>query len=324
MSGLVVKSEAEVLEALGVLANQRSQSYFAMYSTWLKGVTTDPKYMLLPIEDHMVHRGDAVFEAFRIQAGAIYDMRSHLERLERSAKAIELELPGTLEQIAHIIEETAKIAHQSSAVVRLYVSRGPGGFTANPYESIGSQLYVVITPFSPLPEELYANGGKAGFAKTKMKDSPWISIKSCNYLQNVMMKKEAKDRGLNFTLSVSDQDHLGEGATENFAVIIDDRLVAPPFDITLRGTTLRRVLKLADENKSRLSLKSVEQRPILKSELPNFQEAFFIGTTVEVAPIVSFESSTVGNGAVGERAKELRQLLLKDINENPELRSEVL
>ncbi|NQZ01308.1 MAG: aminotransferase class IV [Bdellovibrionales bacterium] len=324
MSGLTVKSEKEVLEAMGALSAQRKTNYFAMYSSWLKGVTTDSRFMLLPIDDHIVHRGDAVFEAFRIHAGAIYDMKAHLDRLQASAKAIELPLPGSIEQIAHIIEETAKIAHQPQATVRLYVSRGPGGFTANPYETLGSGLYVVITPFAPLPEELYENGGKAGFAKTKMKESPWSAIKSCNYLQNVMMKKEAKDRGLDFTLSVSDEGYLGEGATENFAVIIGESLIAPPFDITLKGTTLRRVLDLAEKHKSELGLKEVTQRHVLKDELADFSEAFFIGTTVEVTPIVKLENSTIGDGKVGSRARGLRKLLQQDMTENTDFRHQVV
>jgi branched-subunit amino acid aminotransferase/4-amino-4-deoxychorismate lyase len=324
MSSLVVKSETEVLHALANLASHRKQNYFAMYSSWLKGVTTDSRFMLVPIDDHMVHRGDAVFEAFRIQSGALYDMQSHLQRLQVSADSIDLKLPGSLDQIAHIIEETAKIAHQSQAVVRLYVSRGPGGFTANPYETIGSQLYVVITPLNSLSEDIYQKGGVAGFAKTKMKESPWSSIKSCNYLQNVLMKKEANDRGLDFTLSVSPEGHLGEGATENFAVVIDNCLVAPPFDITLKGTTLRRVLALAEAHKESLKLNRIQQRHISKHELGEFSEAFFIGTTVEVSPIVVLEGSKIGSGQVGETAKSLRELLLQDMNENSEMRTPVI
>ena len=56
-------------------------TYFAMYSSVYGGVVTDPRLMLLPIDDHMVHRGDGVFEAFKAIDGNIYNLNAHLDRL---------------------------------------------------------------------------------------------------------------------------------------------------------------------------------------------------------------------------------------------------
>ena len=33
------------------------------------GIVTDPKLMTVPVDDHLVHRGDGVFEAFLMKAG---------------------------------------------------------------------------------------------------------------------------------------------------------------------------------------------------------------------------------------------------------------
>ena len=43
-----------------------SRPYRAMYTSLYKGVVTDPAMMMIPIDDHMVHRGDGVFEAIRV------------------------------------------------------------------------------------------------------------------------------------------------------------------------------------------------------------------------------------------------------------------
>jgi len=45
------------------------RNYYAMYSTVYGGVTTDPVLMTIPLDDHMVHRGDGVFEVFKCVNG---------------------------------------------------------------------------------------------------------------------------------------------------------------------------------------------------------------------------------------------------------------
>ena len=39
-------------------------NYYAMYSSWWGGITTEPNLMVVPVDDHMVHRGDGLFETF--------------------------------------------------------------------------------------------------------------------------------------------------------------------------------------------------------------------------------------------------------------------
>ena len=126
---------------LEVLAAKRgTPAYHAMYSSWWDGIVVDPSLMVIAVDDHLVHRGDGVFEAFKFQDGAIYDLWAHLDRLETSAKAIYMELPFAKEVIAERIIEVVKAAKQSESTLRLYISRGPGGFDANPYESVGLSL----------------------------------------------------------------------------------------------------------------------------------------------------------------------------------------
>ena len=76
----------------GMLRQPYHSNYFAMYSSLYGGVVTDPLLMTLPIDDHMVHRGDGVFEAFKSVGGNIYNLGGHLERLVTSARGLSLQL----------------------------------------------------------------------------------------------------------------------------------------------------------------------------------------------------------------------------------------
>ena len=46
-----------------------SQRYLAMYSSVFNGFTTDPAAMVIPMDDHMVHRGHGVFDTATIKSG---------------------------------------------------------------------------------------------------------------------------------------------------------------------------------------------------------------------------------------------------------------
>ncbi len=65
-------------------------NYYAMYSSWWNGITTEPNLMVVPVDDHMVHRGDGLFETFKCVDGAVYNLEAHLARLENGAKVIAL------------------------------------------------------------------------------------------------------------------------------------------------------------------------------------------------------------------------------------------
>jgi 4-amino-4-deoxychorismate lyase len=287
-----------------------------MYSTWAGGIVTRPELMVLALDDHMVHRGDGVFEALRIVDGAVFDLKSHLNRLGNSARAIGLKLPLSQTDIAKRCIQTAKAAGLESAAIRIFVGRGPGSFSPNPYDSPKSQLYIAVTEYHALSEKKYKTGVRAATSRVPQKNGFFAQIKSCNYLPNVLMKAEAVDAGLDFCLGFDPDGKLLEGPTENIALIDrEGRMLVPKFDYTLRGTTLITVIEsLAREPLQ--AIRSVEMADIETDDLINAQEAFMVGTTLEVLPLVEFDGEKIGTGRPGPLAKILRERLQEEMRTN--------
>lgn len=306
-----------ILDSEKILENLKNQKnpffgqYKAYYSSWLGGIVVDPKLMLLAMDDHMVHRGDAVFEAIKYVNRKVFLLDQHLARLERSAQAIFLNLPFSLAQIKQTIIELLRVANQSDGLIRLFVSRGPGGYTTNPYDSVGSQLYITVTELKHPAKEVYENGVKIGKSKIPVKETWMAQVKSCNYLPNVMMKKESVDRGLHFTVAFDSHGFLAESSTENIA-LVDSKgtLICPKFENILRGTTMIRAFELIEKQ----GIKT-EQRNIREEELIKSLEVFMIGTTLDVIPVVSYEGNPIGDGKVGIVAKKLLQLVRADLEQ---------
>ena len=83
-SDLLVLAADEVLARLRALRSRQPVTYFAFYSSQLGGVVTDPSLMVLPFDDHMVHRGHGIFDTAGLVNGKIYDLEAHLNRVVRS------------------------------------------------------------------------------------------------------------------------------------------------------------------------------------------------------------------------------------------------
>lgn len=300
------------------------QNYLAMYSSVLGGVVTHPFLMTVPVDDHMVHRGDGIFEAFKCVDGRIYNLQRHLDRLERSAKGLYLNLPASREQIIETVVETVRIAGVRDCLVRLFVSRGPGGFTTNPYECPASQLYIIVCRPAPVSEEHYIRGVTVKTSSIPGKKSYFANIKSCNYLQNVLMKKEAVDAGVDFTISLDENGFLGEGSTENVGVVTRDRrLKLPKFSRILQGTTVTRASELAESLVAAGKLGGVLFEDVTLSEAYSCTEILLFGTTFDVLPVVIYDGHPIGSGSPGPVYRMVREQLDWDMRHNSTLQTPV-
>lgn len=299
------------LDVLRSRAQGPRAEYKAFYSTFLGGLTTSPHHMVVPLDDHMVHRGDAVFEAMKFSEKAIYLLGPHLDRLEVSAGTIGLKIPLVRKDLESVILQTARASGLSEGVVRLYVSRGPGGFSPNPYESVGAQVYCAITKLAAASKEKYEKGVRVGISAIAVKEGVFARTKTCNYLPNVLMKKESVDRGLDFVVSLDEQGAIAESATENFALIDESgALLVPPFERILRGCTAVRAMELARG----LGVK-VENRRFTPADVKRARGALMLGTTLDVIGVCEFDSHVFASEP--EITRKLMRALESDIKTGP-------
>src|SRR4030095_9431853 len=96
----------DVLASLRALRTRQPVQFDAFYSSQLGGIVTDPALMLLPFDDHMVHRGHGIFDTAGIVNGRIYDLEAHLDRFVRSAERSKLALAGSRAEMRDIIIHT--------------------------------------------------------------------------------------------------------------------------------------------------------------------------------------------------------------------------
>lgn len=298
------------------------RKYFAMYSSVLGGIVTDPAYMLVPADDHLVHRGDGVFETFKCVEGCLYNMDAHLDRLWHSGAGLYLRPPVSRKALADVIVQTVRAAGRRDALVRVLLSRGPGSFGISPYDCPTPALYVIVYQRKRPFMELHPGGATCRTSALPVKPPPWANIKSVNYLYNVLMKKEAEDAGVDFVVSFDENGHLAEGPTENCGIVTRDRRVlVPRRERILAGTTMLRVLELARPLVKSGRLRQAGPADITKADVKRAAEVLIFGTTPDVTAVVRFDGRRVGDGRPGPVYRELAARLQDDIHRNPRLRT---
>jgi branched-chain amino acid aminotransferase len=307
---------AEIPAWLAASRFKSQENYYSMFSSAWNGIVTDPLLMSVPVDDHLVHRGDGVFETLKCVGGKIYLGREHVARLFASAEKIGLKPSFSQDEIIEIMRQVIRAGRHNDCLVRVLLSRGPGSFGVNPYDCPKAGLYVIAHKLTPAFMELHPEGARCASSAIPIKPGFFATSKTCNYLPNALMKKEAVDKGVDFTISFDERGKIAEGATENIGLLNAQReLLVPNTARILSGTTMLRVMELAKPLIERGTLARIAHADLGRDDLITATEAFIFGTTPDVTAVVSFDGKPIGTGKPGPVALELNELLRRDIVE---------
>jgi len=184
----------------------------------------------------------------------------------------------------------------------------------NPYECFGPELYVVAYELKKASVAALPPGVSLAVSKVPVKPGVFATIKTCNYLPNVLMKKEAVDLGVDFTVSLDEERNLAEGATENVGIVTRGKeLFMPPPERVLAGTTARRAMAFARELVKQRVLAAAEYRPVSLGMARSATEIHIYGTTPNVTPVTRFDGRPVGDGRPGPVAEALFGMLRREM-----------
>ena len=276
----------------------------AFYEHRMGAICRDPRLLLVPLDDHMVHRGDAIFESLSFLEGRIIQLDAHLERMKHSAGVLALEPPCPWEEVRRIIIDVAAAGGEPYGGLKVLPGRGCGGLGVDPAECPESSLYMVATRSRPLPETFWQKGLTAAKSAIPAKQEWLARIKSTNYLANALMAREAREKGVDVTFSFDENGFLAEAAIANVAMVDrEGRMLMPEFRRALPGTTSLRAMELAR------AFMPVVLTDITEEILEQTSEILVLGTTCECVAVTHYNGKPVGDGRPGPMADRLRHLL---------------
>ena len=310
----------DVLSRLTALRSRQQVNYWAFYSSQLGGIVTDPSLMVIPFDDHMVHRGHGIFDTAGLVGGRIYDLEAHLDRFLLSAERSKLRLPGPREEIRDIIVKTAAVSGRRDGSIRYWLSSGPGSLELTPAAGAEPGFFVMVFGGLSYPDRWYTQGLKVMTTTYPIKAPLYAITKATNYLPNVLMQMEAKQSGFDNGVFIDAEGNIGESSNMNVAFVTSGgALVHPKFDHILAGCTSLRLLELAQTLIGQGMVTSIEVRDIGVPEARASREMLLLGSSVKVAPVVEWDAQPIGDGKPGPVARALLQLLEEDMRSGDRL-----
>ena len=264
---------------------------------WIDGSVVDGSEARVPVSDHGLLYGDGVFEGIRIYGRRIFRLEDHLHRFEIGAKALALELPGGIEAVREIVLETARAFDADEAYVRLIATRGEGPLGIDPTHCSKPRLICIVDRIAVYPDDKRSEGLDLLTSSWRRPSADVLDprVKSLNYLNNVMAKLEAKQRGGDEALLLNAAGAIAETSVANiFAVREGDLLTPPSTDGALEGITRATVLEIA----ASLGIPARAQS-LGRFDLFAADEVFLTGSGAALVPVRSLDGRSIG--AAGPR-----------------------
>ncbi len=283
-----------------------SEKILAFYEHRVGAICKDARLLLAPLDDHLCHRGDGVFESISYRMGRMFQLGAHMERMQNSAQGLGIEPPCSWEEIREIILAVATAGGCEDGAIRILIGRGPGGFGISPAECPTASLYVVAIQSPIPPDAWYKKGLTACRSKIPAKQAYLAKLKNANYLPNVLMAEEARLRGVDVAFSFTEKGHLAESAVANVGIVTKEGLLAcPPFEHALPGTTLLAALECAKDFMP-TAFKDISEEDIWEAK-----EVLLFGSSPICVGISHYEGRAIAD--MGTVATHIRQSLLQKL-----------
>lgn len=288
----------------------------AAKAIWFNGKLVPPEQASLGVYDHGVLYGDGVFEGIRVYSGKVLKMRTHLMRLFDGARTLRLDIPYTIEELEQAIRDTVAANPPENDYVRLCVTRGPGTLGLHPFKCSHPNTIIIADHMELYPPDLYQTGMRVVTAK-RIRNHPDAlppSVKSMNYLNNILAKIEAIDAGVLEALMLNHDGQVCECTGDNVFLVTGQVLITPPLDAgILEGVTRGMVLDMAQQAGIH-----TEQRIVLLDEVYSADEMFLTGTAAELIPVTQVDDRTIGAGNVGPITRQLTDAFREMVSDPPE------
>lgn len=270
----------------------------------------------ISVFDHGLLYGDGVFEGIRSYDSCIFKLSEHLDRLWESAHTLMIAIPMTKKEMQNAIIDTLKRNGFTDSYIRVIITRGVGDLGLDPSLCKLPTVIIITDKIKLYPEALYQDGLNIITVPTvrNLPEAVNPSIKSLNYLNNILAKIEAKNSGCVEALMLNHQGYVAECTGDNVFMIKYEGgsskkplLLTPPTYLgALKGITRQGIIEIAEKRKI-----NFEERVLTRHDLFNADEVFLTGTAAEVIPVVKIDGRVIGTGKPGP----VTQLLLKGFRE---------
>jgi len=280
-------------------------------SIWLDGELVPWEEAKVHVLTHTFHYGLGVFEGVRAyatqdQGTCIFRLKEHTDRLFRSAKILQMDMPYNKETLNEAQREVVRVNNLDEAYLRPMCFLGSEGMGLR---ADNLKTHVMVAAWS-WPSYMDPEARDRGIrVRTSSYTRHHVNITMCkakangNYINSILALREALDAGCEEALLLDNEGYVAEGSGENVFVVRDGKIYTPELTSCLEGITRDSIFRIAAD----LGYE-IKERRITRDEFYVADEAFFTGTAAEVVPIRELDSRPIGSGSRGPLTEKLQSI----------------
>jgi branched-chain amino acid aminotransferase len=264
----------------------------------MNGKLVDWENATVHVLTHALHYGTGVFEGIRCyetpRGPAVFRLRDHLERMERSGKIFMMDIPYSVDELVSATHELITINKLQSCYVRPIAFRGYGEVGVNPEASPVDVTIAVWRWGAYLGEDALKNGVRMTISSWRRHDLniiPPAAKVTGAYINSVAAKQEAVHKGFDEAILLNTQGYVSEATGENIFIVTDGEILTPPLAAgPLPGITRSTIFTIAAD----LGM-PIRESLISRSDLYLAEEMFCSGTAAEVTPVREVDGRIIGD-----------------------------
>lgn len=281
------------------------------WQIWLDGELVPWKEAKVHVLTHTFHYGLGVFEGVRAyktdsQGTCIFRLREHTDRLFRSAKILQMDMPWDKATLNAAQREVVRVNELEEGYLRPMCFLGSEGMGLRA-DNLKTHVMVAAWPW---PSYMDPEARDRGIAvRTSSYTRHHVNITMCkakangNYINSIMALREALDSGCEEALLLDNEGYVAEGSGENFFMVRDGVIYTPDLTSCLDGITRNAIFQIAADEGYQ-----VREKRITRDEVYICDEAFFTGTAAEVVPIRELDRRQIGEGRRGPVTEKLQAI----------------
>jgi D-amino acid aminotransferase len=247
-----------------------------------------------------LHFGDGVFETLRVYSGRVFRLESHIKRLFKGLDVLGLENKADVCFLENVLKSLIGKNRLKDASIKLIAFREecPG---LDPAPGLKACYLITSSPFDFKRKKYCEKGISAAIVSIRRNlSSPHVFIKSLNFLENILGRREAHERGFDEAVFLNNNEMVTEGSISNLFIIKDSVLFTPPAAAgILKGITREVVFEIAET----LGIKCCEE--YFKADyMLTADEAFMTNSLMEIMPLREIEGHQLGDTCPGSKTAD--------------------
>ncbi len=240
--------------------------------------------IISPISQSVMY-GYGVFETILIKNSKPVFLNEHIDRLFSAFKELNIKNNKNKHFYKNNLYKTINYNKINEGIVKLTIIK----------ENDDKNISIISTESgSKYSEDNYRYGFKL-ITINNYRNNPYSKltyIKSCNYLSNILARKEVKLKGGDEGLILNIFGNVAEGTVSNIFMIDNERIYTPPLNVGLfpgiiRGVLLEEIKKMGYY---------IFEKVITLNELKNADEVFITNSLMGVMPVVKIDNNLISSG----------------------------